>query len=255
MYKAFYGLTGNPFAKDLAVQDLFVSQDYKQFAARMEYFKTVKGLAVAYGRPGMGKTTCIRAYTARLNPQLFKVVYLTLSVVTVMEFYRNLCFGLGLVPRFKKVDMFHEIQNHLVTIHHQKNQTPFLIFDECQFLGSAILNELRMLFNFQMDSQNHAMVLLCGQPSFINQLNLHIHEPLRQRIVTHHQFKGLQPQEVGDFLTTLLAKFGFTEPLFTPDAIKAMTNAAQGNIRTLCSLAEKSLLIGAQRGLRSLDAN
>lgn len=254
MYKAFYGLTANPFAKDWPVDQLFVSQDYKQFAARMEYFKNVKGFAVAYGRPGLGKTTCLRSFTARLNPQLFKVVYLALSAVTVLEFYRNLSFGLGLLPKQKKVDMFHQVQDHIVNLHHQKNQTPLIIIDEAQFLGSAILNELRMLFNFQMDSKNHAMVLLCGQPAFLHQLNLHIHEPLRQRIMVHHEFKGLQPDEVGDFLTTLLTRCGAGEPIFTPDAITAMANASHGSPRILGSLAEKALLLGVQEKVRSLDA-
>lgn len=254
MYKSFYGLTCHPFAKDLPVERLFASQDLKQFAGRMEYFKTVKGFAVAYGRPGMGKTTCIRAFVAKLNPQLFKVVYLPLASLTVMEFYRNLCIGLGLLPKPKKVDMFHQLQEHLIHLHLQKNQIPFFILDEGQFLGGAVPAELRMLFNFQMDSQNHAMVLLCGQPAFVNQLNLHIHEPLRQRVVVHHEFKGLLLQEVGDFLSTLLAGSGCTEPLFTPDAVEAMANASGGSPRLIAALAEKSLLIGAQKKLRSLDA-
>lgn len=255
MYKAFYSMTSNPFSKNVPVEKLFISNDLRQFFARMEYFKTVKGFAVAYGRPGMGKTTSIRAFTSKLNPQLFKVVYLPLSALTVHEFYRNLAFGLGLTPGFKKVDMFHQIQDYIINAQHQKNQTPLIIIDEAQFLGGAILNELRMLFNFQMDSQNHAMILLCGQSSFVNQLNLHIHEPLRQRIMVKHEFKGIGPDEFGPFLTTLLSSAGVSEPIFTEDAIKAIANASNGSPRIACTLAEKSLIIGAQHKHSTVDAN
>jgi len=49
------------------------------------------------------------------------------------------------------------------------------------------------------------MVLLCGQPLILNQINLqHVHEPLRQRIVVHHKFRGLEPGEIEEFLTALL---------------------------------------------------
>lgn len=55
VYRAFYGLTANPFAKDMPVNRLYISHGYKAFTGCMEYFKTVKGFAVAYGRPGWAK--------------------------------------------------------------------------------------------------------------------------------------------------------------------------------------------------------
>ncbi len=254
MYTTFYGFNSDPFRKDIPVDELFLSHDLKEFSSRMEYFKQVKGFAVAFGRPGMGKTTCIRYFTAKLNPQLFKVVYLPLSALTVNEFYRNLCIGLGLEPKFKKVDMFHALQDHIVNLAYQKKQTPFIILDEGQLLGAAILNELRMAFNFQMDSKNHAMVLIAAQPSFIQQLNLHNHEPLRQRLMVHHEFKGISDEEIDDFISTRLSHVGFDEPLFTTDALEAMAETTSGSPRMISILAEKSLMLGAQKKLRKLDA-
>lgn len=255
MYRAFYGLTEHPFTKDIPAGRLYISHDHKSFMGCMEYFKAVKGFAVAYGRPGMGKTTSIRAFVTSLNPQLLKVVYLPLSSLTPMEFYRNLSMGLGIEPGYKKVDMFHRIQDHVINLQHQKNQTPLIILDEAQFLSSAILNELRMAFNFQVDSKNHAMVLLCGQSTLLNVLNLHIHEPLRQRIAAHHEFTGLRSDEVGEFLTAQLTHCGLKEPLFTLDAVEAIAGIAHGSPRTICSLAEKALLIGVQRKLKALGAD
>ena len=101
----------------------------------MEYFKQAKGFAVVHGLPGVGKTTALRAFTATLNPQLYRVVYLPLSILTVREFYRNLAMGLGLIPMQKKVDMFHQIQDQIINFHHQKKQTPFIILDE----GSSLV--------------------------------------------------------------------------------------------------------------------
>lgn len=49
--------------------------------------------------------------------------------------------------------MFRRIQDHVINLQHQKNQTPLIVLDEAQFLSSAVLNELRMVFNFQMDSK------------------------------------------------------------------------------------------------------
>jgi len=110
MYKAFFGTTSNPFHKDIPVGQLFESEDLRCFLARMAYFKQTLGLAVVYGRPGMGKTTALRAFVAQLNPQLYTVVYRPLTSLTVPEFYRGLFQGCGIEPAFKKVDMFQRLQ-------------------------------------------------------------------------------------------------------------------------------------------------
>lgn len=254
MYKEFYGLSFNPFGKEIPVDKLFITKDLKQFESRMSYFTQVKGFSVTFGRTGMGKTSCIRYFTSQLNPQLFKVVYIPLSSVTVTEFYSNLCVGLGLIPKRRKADMFHQLQDHIINLCHTKKQTPFFILDECQFISTPILHELRMLFSFQMDSKNYTMVLLSGQSSFLNQLNLHVHEPLRQRIIVHHECTGLKEDEVADYVTTLLEHASLRNPLFTEDAFEAITSASSGSPRMIGHLAEKSMMIGAQRKLSKLDS-
>lgn len=253
-FKSFYGMTCNPFDKGIQVEHIYESDDCRQFFSRMEYFKTSRGFAIVYGEPGSGKTTSIRAFTAKLNPQLFRVVYLPLSSVTVIDFYRHLATGLGLEPRFRKVDMFHQVQDCIANAYHQKNVTTFVIIDEAQFLQHAILNDLRLLFNFQMDSRNYAMVLLAGQSAFLHQLALQINEPLRQRITINYGFKGLSKIETGCYLTSLLKVAGVAEPLFTPDAVEAIAAFSNGLPRKINSLAEKSLLVGYQRKVRAIDS-
>ncbi len=253
-FRAFYGMTFNPFDKDIPAEKVYESGDSRQFFSRMEYFKGARGFALVYGEPGSGKTTSIRVFTTKLNPQLFRVVYLPLSSVSVNEFYRHLAVGLGLVPAFRRVDIFHQIQECVANAYLQKGVTTFVILDEAQFLHHTILNDLRLLFNFCMDSKHYAMVLLAGQPAFVHQLSLQINEPLRQRIVISYGFKGLLRDEVGDYLTTLLKTAGVAEPLFTEDAVEAIASFTNGLPRKIGALAEKSLLLGCQQKLRSINA-
>ncbi len=253
-FRAFYGMTLNPFDKNIPAEHVYSSTDHKQFLSRMEYFKTGRGFALVYGESGSGKTTAIRSFAAKLNPQLFRVVYMPLSSVTVIDFYRHLTIGLGLQPCFRKVDLFHQVQDYIVNAHYQRNVTTFIVIDEAQFIQHAILNDLRLLFNFQMDSKNYAMVLLAGQPSFLHQLSLQINEPLRQRITINYGFKGLDKDEVGPYLLALLRLAGVTDPLFTPDAVEAITGLTSGLPRKINNLAEKALLVACQRKVRAIDA-
>jgi type II secretory pathway predicted ATPase ExeA len=254
MYRAFYGMTCNPFHKDKQVSQLYRSKDVADFLACMEYFKQVKGVGVLFGRPGMGKTTALRAFTADLNSQLYYVLYQPLSTVSVKEFYQGLCHGLGLTPAYKKVEMFRQIQEHIQTLCHQKKQTPLFILDEAQFISQDILNELRMLMNFHMDSKDYAMLLLCGQSHFISQLNLHGNEPLRQRILVHYEFTGLTDQEIPEYLRAMLKHASVEDPVFKPEAVKALIELCGGSPRVLDHLVDKALLLGFQHKQREIDA-
>jgi len=129
-----------------------------------------------------------------------------------------------------------------------------VIIDEAQFIQNAILNDLRLVFNFQMDSKNYAMVLLSGQSVFLHQLSLQINEPLRQRITINYGFKGLDKEEIGAYLSALLKVAGITEPLFTPDAVEAIASFSSGLPRKVNNLAEKALLVGCQKKVRAIDA-
>lgn len=63
------------------------------------------------GAPGTGKTTAERTCTNTLNKQSHKIVYLTLSTVSVADFFRQLTFELGNEPKYRKCDNFNKIRN------------------------------------------------------------------------------------------------------------------------------------------------
>jgi len=254
MYRAFYGLKCDPFDKGVEMSRIYESTDFKEFSSRMEYFRRVKGFALALGQPGSGKTTSARAFVSRLNPQLYRIVYLPLASLTVVDFYRHLAVGFGLVPRYRKVDLFHQIQEFIVNCHHQKNITPFVVIDEAQFLPNEVLHDLRMLFNFHMDSCNYAMVLLLAQTHFAAHLNLHIHEALRQRIVVHYEFTGLTKSEVEQYISSLLSSAGAQGPIFTQDALEAIAASSQGLPRKVNLIAEKALILGASLKAQAIDS-
>jgi general secretion pathway protein A len=98
MFKAFWGMEFNPFDKGISEKNYFKSIDFTQSTARLEHLKTTKGIGLFTGYAGTGKTFVLRCFASTLNPNLYKVVYIPLSTVTVIEFYRSLCFGLGIEP-------------------------------------------------------------------------------------------------------------------------------------------------------------
>jgi len=90
--------------------------------------------------------------------------------------------------------MFKQIQESIYT-YASKNITPVIIIDEVQFITNSILDDLRLIFNFDMDSKNYSILILCGQPKLVLQLSRQTHEALRQRIAVNYSFKGLSRSE------------------------------------------------------------
>ena len=104
------------------------------------------------GESGSGKTSALRAMANSTNSSLFKVIYFPLSTGSVMDFYRGIATGLGEEPKFRKVDLFNQVQAAILKFYNDKKITPIIILDEMQLVPNKFLNDLGILFNFAMDS-------------------------------------------------------------------------------------------------------
>ena len=123
------------------------------------------------------------------------MVYTSLSTVTVNEFYQNLAASLGVQPSYRKTKKFHIIQEKINCLALDKRKTPVIVIDETNYIKNAVLNDLKILFNFEIDSQDRAVILLVGLPQLNNTLQLSIHEPLRQRIIMNYNIDGYYKEE------------------------------------------------------------
>ena len=150
-----------------------------------------------------------------------------------MDFYRALCDGLGVEPANKKVTIFKQIQESIFNYATNKNITPIIILDEAQFLKNSVLDDLRIIFNFQMDSKDLAIIVLAGQTNFINQINRLSHESLRQRIIINYHLNGLERNEIKDYVTSRLSVAGCSEPLFSDDSYEILYSVTNGKLRSI----------------------
>ncbi|MCD8509749.1 MAG: ATP-binding protein, partial [Bacillus sp. (in: Bacteria)] len=164
MYKSYYSLAKEPFSKEIRPSDAFLSPDYEGALGALNYLQKSKGMGLLIGDPGAGKTFTLRSFKESLNPALFHVVYFPLSTGGVMDFYRGLVYGLGEEPKFRKVDLFRQIQNGIKRMAQERKITPVFILDEMHMAKDAFLQDLAILFNFEMDSTNPYTLILSGLP-------------------------------------------------------------------------------------------
>ncbi len=253
MFQTFYGMSMDPFPKDMGVKHQFKSQDFIQALSRLEFLKKSGGFGLLTGEPGVGKSFLLRCFVETLNPNLFKCVYIPITTLTVMDFYRALCDGLGVTPAHKKILMFKQIQEAVHTMFRAKNITPVIIVDEAQFLKNSVLDDLRMILSFEMDSKDYAVLLLVGQTPLVTQLSRQNHEALRQRILVNYCLKGLTREETKDYIISRLKLAGCHEPIFSDSAFELLFSCTNGCIRTLNSLTKMCLISGANQKTNSID--
>ena len=254
MFTVFWELKFNPFAKGSGA-GAFESEDFRQASARLGQLAATRGIGLFTGVSGSGKTFALKRFVDSLNPSLFKAVYLPLSTLTVLEFYRALAFGFGVSPRFKKIDMFHELQERIWNLYKDKRVTPLIIIDEAQYLDTKILNDLKILMNFEMDSRNFAALALVGQPILSNTLSLQTHEALAQRVIINYSFNGLSKTELAEYISSRLLSAGAANSMFSENALEAIWARCGASPRVVDSLAEKSLMIGCQKNARQINAD
>ena len=255
MYLSYYGLEFNPFDKDIETKYAFETDDFKILKNRLEFVKENKTIALITANPGMGKTFALRNFFNELNNNLYKVVYICMSTITTYEFYRQLCFELGIEPPFKKVDMFREIQERILNLSKDKKINVIIVLDEAQYLNSGILNDLKILLNFDMDSKNYVSLILVGQPVLNSILRRNIYDALSQRITVSYNMGGFNKSELNDYIDSRIKLAHGTNGIFNEQAIETIYNASNGSIRVVNNIITKSLIIGKSKQLQTIDSN
>jgi len=253
MYRPFYSLSRIPFAKEIKSTEAYTSTAFAETTARLEYLKKTRGMGLVVGEPGAGKTFALRAFAESLNPSLYKVIYFPLSTGTVMDFYRGLAAGLGEEPKFRKVDLFHQIQQAVWNFYRERKITPVFILDEMQMAKDVFLGDLSILFNFGMDSVNPFILILSGLPYLLDRLTLNQNRPLFHRIMMRYKVEPLSKDEVAGYIRHHLELAGAKHPIFTDPALEAIASLSRGWPRLVNKLATHCLLYGCQARKEQID--
>lgn len=253
-YISRYGLDFNPFIKN--THDIIVeTSEYKEITYRLKYLLNNKGFGVITGGPGRGKTTVVRNWANTLNTSLYKVIYTSLSTLTVMEFYKHLASEMGLEPMCRKTDNFKIIQNEITRLAVEKRITPVIVIDEANYINNAVLNDFKMLFNFDMDSKDRAVILLVGLPQLNNTLRLVANEPLRQRITMNYNLDSLTKEEAKEYILGKLNGAKCSMSIFNENALEAITNASNGIPRIINKICNSCLIVGNSKNANTIDAD
>jgi type II secretory pathway predicted ATPase ExeA len=253
MWQSFFGFKKIPFGDSPDPKQLFASAAWQQVNSRLEFLAQHHGVGLLTGEVGAGKSTAARVFSATLNPNLYKTLYVHFSSGSALDLLRQIALTLDLEPAHFRGDLVRQISDAVVRLNQSKKQHPLLICDEAHLLPHAALEQLPLLLNFDMDSSRYLTLLLIGQPLLRRTLSLQMHEALRQRVATHYHLEGLTREELDAYLAQQLKAAGVSQLLFDDTARQGLYQATKGIPRKVNKLALTALRLAAQRKASIVD--
>lgn len=249
--RAFFGLTHFPFKKEAA--KIFISRQLAYLRKRFNHFLETQGLSLLTGEIGSGKTTFTRDFLESLRPDTYRYFYLSQTPRSPRAFFKILAAELGLKPLMFLEDIAAQVKAALFDIYHKQKVNPIIIVDEAQNLSDTVLEEIRLLTNFQMDSKNNLSILLLGHPVLKARLRLSPYTAFKQRLAFNYHLTGLEQDEVRPYIEHRLRLAGRTTPLFTDEALALIFNYSKGLPRVINALAHEALYQAAAQEKNLID--
>ena len=244
MYYAHFGLKEPPFKITPNTEVFFTGGNRGAVLDALIYaILNGEGIIKVVGEVGSGKTMLCRMLQTML-PERIESIYLANPSVAPEDVLHAIAFELQLklpknADRLKVMQM---LQDHLLKRHAAGKQVVIFV-EEAQGMPLATLEEIRLLSNLETKHDKLLQIVLFGQPELDENLNQTNIRQLRERITHSFNLTPFRADEIGEYLIFRLRAAGYFGPhLFTPAAIKKLSNAAQGLVRRVNILADKSLL-------------
>jgi general secretion pathway protein A len=254
VYAEFYGLKELPFALTPDPRFIYFTPSHTEVMANLHYgIESGKGLVVVTGEVGTGKTTILRWMMQRLDRTVL-VAYIFNPRLSVSEFYQHVATLLDVQRWETKSELLMELGRALESRHSRGLRT-VLIIDEAQGLSPHVLEEIRLLSNFESDTAKQLQIVLTGQPELRDVLNNPDLRQLKQRVALRCVIKPLpNVDETDRYITSRLLVAGAERTdIFSPGAIDYIFRCSEGIPRSINNLCDNALLAGYAAGETSIS--
>lgn len=244
MYKQFYGLRDIPFSLAPDPKYLFRTDSLLEVFANLQYgIESGKGLVVVTGEVGTGKTTILRSMLQSLDRSVLPA-YIFNPLLTTEDFFDLISSEFRIGPQKSKATALRLLGNALMSRHSQGFRT-VLVVDEAHLLPHSLLEEIRLLSNFETNREKLLQVILCGQPELHDVMAKPELRQLKQRVSLKCSIKPLTAHETSEYIRWRLRIAGCkNETLFDSDAIELVHRFSAGIPRVINNICDNALLSG-----------
>lgn len=253
--QAHLGVTRLPFRKNVAASQMFDSLSQRELHQGLQMWLEVKGLALATGPSGVGKSIALRRFVHDLDDSRYRVLQFSSWPSTPTGFLRSLSRLLGLGMRQHAVDMFDAAQKHLFHYADENGVHPLIVIDDAEGLRVETLDLLRRLSAYELDAEDRFSILLAATEHILPVLRNPVLESLRSRIAYVQTLRPFSLEDTRNYVRFHLQGAGADAKLFSDEAIRRLFHASQGKPRRINQLALQTLIQAAVHGRDAIDGD
>jgi general secretion pathway protein A len=255
MIEAHWKLSRRAFANTPDPDFMYRSPAFAEGFARLMYDATELrgGLSLITGEIGCGKTMLAQALADRLADSPSDVIALSYPKVTPTQMLAAVARGIGIDPPPRgKLAVIMALGLRLAQLH-RDGRRPVLVVDEAQLASPLLLEEIRLLTNYEDRHDKHLHVVLLGQPELRDRVRTR--PQIDQRVGLRFHVEPMEPEHVRGYVEHRLRVAGWNGgQLFTDDAMVTLAARSAGVPRRVNTLATQALFVGAMRQLSHIDA-
>ncbi|MDA3955767.1 AAA family ATPase [Oceanispirochaeta sp.] len=237
-----FNLSSDPFTREIKTENLKTLPGVSNALEQLQILFDTKGIGILTGKSGSGKTCVLRMASDSLHQGTYESHYICHTSVGIQEFYSHLCHTFGLQPCGRRAPMYKAVHEHILNMHRTKHVHPILIIDEADKLGNDILQEIRLIANFNYDSLNAVTILLCGQEPLIQKLGLSSLESLANSVTVTVRMDTLKKEETFSYIEQRIGDVSSGASIFTKPSMNLIHDASSGVMRVINNMAQHALI-------------
>jgi general secretion pathway protein A len=254
MYNQFYGLSRDPFSLTPDPEFLYLTAQHREALAGFTYaIMARKGFVVMTGNAGTGKTTLLTQMLQHLPVSRVHSSVIVNPTLSAPEFLESvlLDFGFTEIPS-SKAQRIALLQNMLWK-NRREDKVSALIIDEAHKLSMEVLEEVRLLGNFESANEKLLQVGLLGQSELDALLDCEQLRQFKQRIALRVSIEPLSEREVPEYIRYRWSKAGGAQSPFTAEAVAGIWRASQGVPRVINVVCDNALLQALAEGSAAVE--
>jgi general secretion pathway protein A len=260
MYEKFYGLKEVPFNLTPDPSFLFLSKRSKDALDLILYaIERREGFVLIVGDVGTGKTTLSWALLERLARKKICTALIQNPMLSEIDILRTILQDLGVRPEgagksnvfdtewmqsLDKKQLLDRLNKFLLE-RVQDDIFTVLIIDEAQNMPATLLEQLRLISNFETAKKKLLQIIFIGQLELNQKLKLSSMRQLNQRISVRFETKTLSLEDTENYIRHRLAIAEATSKLrFGIGVFKAVWRYSKGYPRLINLTCDRALLAG-----------
>ena len=257
MYNAFFSLRKKPFNMTPDPGFLFLTAKHREALVGLTYaILDRKGFAVLTGDAGTGKTTLLARLLQEVPAAKMQSSVILNPTLTPAEFLELalLDFGVPWVPASKAQRL--DKMQRLLLAGQRAGKISMLVIDEAHKLSLDVLEEIRLLGNFEQGDQKLLQILLVGQNELGDLLERSDLRQLKQRIALRFTIEALSPDEVDQYIRYRWTTAGGAQAVpFAPAVVTQIAHCSQGIPRVINAICDNALMLAFSEGATAVGEN